>query len=291
MHALGLGAKMREHWQSPLLCIALHLIQMDTTSLNHGGGDFRIRDAPEELKRLIDGVAGRWCGSRHVYAGDYTKNKEHEVYDDDGNEQYEDISYIVARAVFAVITCQMIAEGMTIGQTHHEKPDSAKAAKAMLLKYLETEVGCAIPHGSWEESPSAKPVLEAIDAIFPPSDDVEKKRKRKIENAENVEQKRRKEDETEPENLTYSFGERSVRDVCSDLENIGFKRDPGMQCSFGIFMITPKGRETGMLLSRDPPHSGGICVTTISMCKEEADLLKGLPGYQGLYKPEDEDAN
>ena len=87
----------------------------------------------------------------------------------------------------------------------------------------------------------------------------------------------------------YLFGTRPLRDVHSDLIKIGFTQNQDLQwCSFGNLLVTPKGQETGFLMSRQLPPGSGNMFTVISMHREEAHLLKGIKGYVCAIKEEED---
>jgi hypothetical protein len=160
-HEFGTGLKFTEQFfKSGFLYQALMVLVTDTSSLGTGGGDFMIEDVPKELKKLIDPVIGCWSGDRVVLSGDYTKIKEHQQTDDDGNLLYKDISEQVALAVWAMVADEIMKSTPVPVEAGIE---SARIVKNKLLEFLEKEVcGYKI---IWERDRSVQRLLEAIDSI------------------------------------------------------------------------------------------------------------------------------
>ena len=167
-HAFGSGLKYLEQWFAGALYTALMVLLTDISSLGNGGGDFRLSDAPDELKKFIEPVIGSWAGNRIVFSGDYTEIKEYEESDADGNETFTDISDKTALAVWTMIACD------TINMVHADKECAnnskkfgigmAKAVKDHLLTFLKDNV-CG--YKSWQTDSDVKLLLAAIEKLMP----------------------------------------------------------------------------------------------------------------------------
>lgn len=115
----GAGLKYLEQWFKGGLYTAMMILCTDTSSLGHGGGDFQIEKAPEELAALIRPVLGKWAGKRVVFAGDYTEvddHKDHIEVDGEQKERFTDITSDAAVAVWAMVICDMMDEDQTQGR-------------------------------------------------------------------------------------------------------------------------------------------------------------------------------
>lgn len=162
-HEFGTGLKFTEQFfASGFLYQALMVLVTDTSSLGTGGGDFLIEDVPSELKVFIDPVIGCWSGDRVVLSGDYTKIKEHQQTDDDGNLLYEDISEQVALAVWAMVADEIMKSTPVPIEAGIE---SARIVKNKLLEFLKKEV---CDYKIWESDRSVQRLLAAIESILSP---------------------------------------------------------------------------------------------------------------------------
>ncbi len=85
-HAFGSRLKYLEQWFTGALYTALMVLLTDVSSLGDGGGDFRLSDVPEQLKKFIEAVIGSWVGDRIVFSGDYTLVEEYKHLGKQGNE-------------------------------------------------------------------------------------------------------------------------------------------------------------------------------------------------------------
>lgn len=156
-HTFGNGLKYLEQWFSGPLYTALMVLLTDISSLGDGGGDFRLDEAPSQLKKFIEPIIGSWAGDRVVFSGDYTKVDEHEETDQEGNELFEDISEKTALAIWTMLACDMIS--MQSKDTERQ----LKQVKIELCKFLKKEV-CL--YKIWEDEASLKPLLATIDNLM-----------------------------------------------------------------------------------------------------------------------------
>lgn len=155
-HTFGNGLKYLEQWFSGPLYTALMVLLTDLSSLGDGGGDFRLDEAPNQLKKFIEPIIGSWAGDRVVFSGDYTKVEEHEETDQEGNDLFEDISEKTALAMWTMLACDMIRMQSKDEDTERQ----LKQVKIELCNFLKKEV-CS--YKMWEEEASLKPLLAAID--------------------------------------------------------------------------------------------------------------------------------
>jgi hypothetical protein len=149
--AFASGSKYLEQWRFGPLYTAIMVLLTDVSSLGHGGGDFRLSDVPEELKKFIQPMIGRWAGDQIVFSGDYTQIKEYKESDADGNETSTDISDKTALAVWTMYACDIGID-----------TEDAKTTKERLLQFLKENV---CDHKSWESDSNLKPLLAAIEEL------------------------------------------------------------------------------------------------------------------------------
>ena len=126
--------------------------------LGDGGGDFRLHEAPGELKEFIDAVIGSWAGDRVVFSGDYTTTPEHQETNAAGDETFTDISDKTAIALLAMVTCQIM-------QNEDFDAEDANEVKNALFQFLAKNVNVG-ECNSWGKSANIKSVLDAIDDLM-----------------------------------------------------------------------------------------------------------------------------
>ena len=152
-HAFGRGLKYMEQWFSGTLFSALMVLLTDFSSLGHGGGDFRLSDAPQELKVFILPMMGSWAGDRIVFSGDYTETEEYVETDDDGEDVFTDISDRTALAIWSMVACDCIKS---------TEDQNAKTVKDAIVTFFEQVRG----YKSWEQDQNLKTVLATLDGIL-----------------------------------------------------------------------------------------------------------------------------
>ena len=169
-HIFGCGLKYLEQWRSSTVSTANMVLLTDVSSLGYGGGDFRLSDVPEELKKFVQPILGRWAGDRIVFSGDYTENKEsdadgNKTFTDisDENETFTDISIETALAVWTMYACESRTD-----------TGDAKTVKARLLcflkKYKSGGIDSKAPMAD-SSSVALKPLLMAIEKMNPEQTD------------------------------------------------------------------------------------------------------------------------
>lgn len=147
-HELGAGLKYLEQWWSGAMYTAIMMLNTDKTSLGHGGGDFCLKDAHPEYRKLIEPVIGRWFGKRVEFVGDYTETPEFKDY----SESYTNITTEVATAVYAIVAADMFGS---------EIADISEARKSF-LQFLTKEVS---EYKTWENEASVRAVFAALQRI------------------------------------------------------------------------------------------------------------------------------
>lgn len=146
--AFGSGLKYLEQWFHGGIFSGLMVLLTDTSSLGHGGGDFRLENVPEELKNFITPVIGSWAGDRIVFSGDYTKNEE---YNEDNN--FEDISDKAALAVWTMVAYDIMGK---------DEIDHVKF-KIDLCNFLKKN---ANSYKEWETDKNINKLLLEINKLF-----------------------------------------------------------------------------------------------------------------------------
>ena len=156
-HEFGGGIKyLEQFYGSDLMFSAIQMLMTDMSALGNGGGDPRIENLPSVIANdLIKPYIGRWAGDKIVISGDYTENKEYEIYDSDHNsddddyERFKDISEDVACAMHAMY----FYDG---GHESHDSEDLTKDIQEY-LNQLQEKIG-----RNWEEKKSIKNLLSTL---------------------------------------------------------------------------------------------------------------------------------
>lgn len=166
-HSFGSGLKYLEQWFNGALYTAMMVLLTDLSSLGHGGGDFVMEEAPEELRKFIEPVIGSWAGDSIVFSGDYTEIEEYKDSDEDGEEAFTDISQETALAVWSMVACDML-------KSHKSDTDDAKVVKDRILEFLTNHSCVAVrPYND----ANVKSILDTIDALMPEEAPPKKMRK------------------------------------------------------------------------------------------------------------------
>jgi hypothetical protein len=145
-HLLGPGLKYLEQWFSGQMYCAIMMLNTDTSSLGHGGGDLCLdHHTPAPLLTLIQPIIGRWSRYPVEFIGDYTKINEHQI-----DDSWTNIEREVATAVIAAIAGDLL-----------HVPDSEQSAKENIQTLYTHLRERFCPYEHWQTHAPTQDVVRA----------------------------------------------------------------------------------------------------------------------------------
>ena len=161
-HDFRKGLKYTEQWFSGGIEAALQILCTDRSSLGHGGGDVNVDEAPEELKKLIEPMLGRWAGDRVVFSGDYTEIPEHRDDENCPEKPFEHISKAAAVAVYAMMAWDTLQKNPCVCAKDN-LIDASKIHARFRWAYIFLAPRVPGALQKWEEDENVMTVLAALD--------------------------------------------------------------------------------------------------------------------------------